>query len=90
MKKTHSGFLGLSSDKENVPNVSSVASTGEGGVDDNDVSGTRLVVNTLFESDDGNNNGEPPQPPPELPPLDIPCHHAQIIVAESNGGEEVT
>jgi hypothetical protein len=59
-------------------------------VDNDNVSGTRLVVNTLFELDDGNNNSEPPQPPPELPPLDVPRHHAQINAAESNRGEEAT
>jgi hypothetical protein len=90
MQMTHLGFLGLLSDEENVPNASSVASADEGGVDDDDVSGTRLVVKTSFESDDGNNNGEPPQPPPELSPLDIPRHHAQINASESNGGEETT
>jgi hypothetical protein len=40
--------------------------------------------------DDVYNNGEPPQPPPELPPFDIPCHHAQINAAENNEGEEAT
>jgi len=70
--------------------VSSVVSADKGGVDGNNVSGTRLVMNTSFESDNGNNNSEPPQPPPELPPLDIPCHHKQINAAESNRGEEAT
>ncbi len=60
MKNIPLGFLGLSSDEENVPNVSSVASADKGGVDNDNVSGTRLVVNTLFELDDGYNNGEPP------------------------------
>jgi hypothetical protein len=90
MKKTHSGFLGLSCDEENVPNMSSVASADKGEVDDDDVSGTRSFVNTSFKSEDGNNNGEPPQPPPELPPLDIPRHHAQINAEKNIEGEEAT
>jgi hypothetical protein len=63
LKKTHSGFLGLSSDEKNVPNASSVASADEGGgVDEDNVSRIRLFVSTSFKSDDGNNNGKPPQP----------------------------
>jgi hypothetical protein len=86
IKKTHSRFLGLLSDKENVPNASSVASADEGVVDNNDVSEMRLVVNTLLELDNLYNGGEPPLPPPELPPLDIPCHCTQQNATGNNKG----
>jgi hypothetical protein len=46
MKKTHLVFLGLLSDEENVPNESSVPSADKGGVDNDNVSGTRSFVNT--------------------------------------------
>jgi hypothetical protein len=69
MNKTHSGFLGLLSDEDNVPTAFPVASADKGGLDNNNVSGTRLVLNTLFNSDNLDNNGEPP---PDVPPLAIP------------------
>jgi hypothetical protein len=36
MKKTHSGFLGLSSEKDNVANKSPIGSADEGGLDKED------------------------------------------------------
>jgi hypothetical protein len=53
-----------------------------GEVDDDNVLGTRLVVNTSFELDNVCNNHEPLQSPPELLPLDIPHYHAQRNATE--------
>jgi hypothetical protein len=88
MKKTHSRFLGLSFDEENVPNMSSIVSADKEGW--MTTIGMKSFVNTLYELDNRNNNGEPSQSPPQMPPLDIPCHRAQINAAENNRGEEAT
>jgi hypothetical protein len=62
MRKTHSGFLGVSSDKDNVANNVLLGSADEGGLDndiDDDVAKTRSVLNTSIELDTADNNGEP-------------------------------
>jgi hypothetical protein len=62
MRKTHSGFLGVLSDKYNVANNFPIGSADEGGLDDeidDDVIETRSVLNTLIELDNLDNNGEP-------------------------------
>jgi hypothetical protein len=74
MRKTHSGFLGVSSDKDNVANNFPVGSADEGGLDDeidDDVIETRSVLNTLVESDKVDNTGEPDNGmhPVGIPPL---------------------
>jgi hypothetical protein len=91
MKKTHSGFLELSSDEDNVANNFPVGSADEGGLDnedDNDVLETRFVLKTLIESDNVDNNGEPHN---DMPHLAIPCPLGQRDAAGNNNeGEEVT
>jgi hypothetical protein len=62
MRKTHSGFLGVSSDKDNVANNVPLGSADKGGLDDeidDNVVETRSVLNTSIESDTADNNGEP-------------------------------
>jgi hypothetical protein len=63
MRKTHSGFLGVLSDKDNVANNVLLGSADKGGLDneiDDNVVETRSVLNTLIESDTtADNNGEP-------------------------------
>jgi hypothetical protein len=62
MRKTHLGFLGVSSDEDDVANNVLLGSADEGRlgdeIDDNVVE-TRSVLNTSIESDTADNNGEP-------------------------------
>jgi hypothetical protein len=91
MKKTHSKFLGLSSDKDNNANRSPIGSADEGGLDDKDdgnVIEPRSVLNTSIELDNVDNNGEPHN---DMPPLAIPCPLVQRDAAGNNNeDEEVT
>jgi hypothetical protein len=62
MRKTYSGFLGVSSDRDNVANNVLLGSADEGGLDveiDDDVVEMRSVLNTSIESDTADNNCEP-------------------------------
>jgi hypothetical protein len=75
MRKTHSGFLGVLSDEDDVANNVLLGSADEGGLDDeidDDAVETRSVLNTSTESDTVDNNGEPDDgkhPVDNLPPL---------------------
>ncbi len=91
MRKTHSVFLGVSSDKGNVANNFSVGSADEGGlddeIDDDDIE-TRSVLNTLIESDNMDNNSEPDN---GMHPVGIPPPFIQSDVAGNNNEcDEVT
>ncbi len=62
MRKTHLGFLGVLSDKDDVANNVLLGSADKGGLDDeidDNVVETRSVLNTLIELDTADNNGEP-------------------------------
>jgi hypothetical protein len=62
MRKTHSGFLGVLSDEDDVSNNFPVRSVDEGGLEDeidDNIIKTRSVLNTLIELDNVDNNGEP-------------------------------
>ncbi len=63
MRKTHSGFSGVSSDEDDVANNVLLGSADKRGLDDeidDDVLETRSVLNTSIESDTtADNNGEP-------------------------------
>ncbi len=91
MKKTHSGFLGLSSDKDDVANKSLIGSAGKVGLDDEDddnVIETRSVLNTSIESDNVDNNGKPHN---DMLPLALARPLIQRDGAGNNNeGEEVT
>ena len=78
LKKTHSGFLGVSLDEDNVssPSESNLDVVGGEEVEDYDANdaefGTRLLLSELFKSDNIKNNDEPPQlipgPSDTIPP----------------------
>jgi hypothetical protein len=91
IKKTHSGFLRHSSDKDDAANNFPVGSADEGGLDDKDddnVRETRSVLNTLIELDTVDNNGESHN---DMSHLAIPCPLVQRDAAGNNNeGEEVT
>ncbi len=91
MKKTHSGFLELSSDEEDVANKSLIGSADKVGLDDkddDDVIEMRSVLNTSIQSDNVDNNGEPHN---DMPPLPIARPLIQRDGAGNNNeGEEVT
>jgi hypothetical protein len=84
MRKTHSGFLGVLSDKDDVANNFPVGSADEGGLDDeidDDVIERRSVLNTSIESDNMDNNGEPDN---GMHPVGIPPPFIQSDVAGNN------
>jgi hypothetical protein len=86
MRKTHLGFLGVSSDEDDVANNVLLGSADEGGLDDeidDDVVETRSVLNTSIESDTADNNGEPDD---GMHPVGNPPPLGQRDVAE-NGNE---
>ncbi len=91
MRKTHLGFLGVLSDKDDVANNFPVGSADEGGLDDeidDDVIETRSVLNTLIELDNVDNNGEPDN---GMHPVGIPPPFIQSDVAGNNNEcDEVT
>jgi hypothetical protein len=91
MRKTHSGFLGVSSDKDNVANNFPVGSADEGGLDDeidDNVIERRSVLNTLIESDNMDNKGELDN---GMHPVGIPPPFVQSDVAGNNNEcDEVT
>jgi hypothetical protein len=91
MRKTHSRFLGVSSDEDDVADNFLVGSADEGELDDeidDDVIETSSVLNTLIESDNVDNNSEPDN---GMHPVCIPPPFVQSDVAGNNNEcDEVT
>ncbi len=82
--QTHLGFLGVSSDEDDVTNNFPIGSADEGGLDDeidDDVNETRSVLNTSIESDNVDSNGEPDN---GMHPVGIPPPFIQSDVAGNN------